>query len=743
MSSVDSGHAVNSIQKTISRLAMLRQHALQLLKEVMLGYAWVTLAPSWKAGILLALMTFIDPGTGAFGLVGAICAWYAGQLAGADAGERPVCVFNGLLSGLFVAHVWAAGVSVVALGVMCGILSGWLTVVLGRLAWSLIRLPILSLPFALVAMLMTAAGGSLSTLHFNPYVAPPDLFANEADKFLSAFGNLYFIPNPFVGLLILTVLLVLSRYYIVIALLGYSAALLWLKLLGAAPEHLATTAWDSNAILAALLVGGLFARPSLLTAALATLASVIAAWLALALGRILDVAHLLPFSAPFVLAAWMVLFAAARNPRITSSFNLLTPDFPERSYERAQISRARVGNPASIPLALPFMGTWTVSQGFSGPHTHRGNWQHALDFIVINSGRSFANNGERLEDFYCYNQPALSPAYGQVWRVVNDIPDNPPGTVNVAANWGNCVVIRLYDGKFAMIAHLKPGSVSVFPGAWVKPGDIIGNCGNSGRSPQPHIHLHLQTGDEPGATTVPFHMASVLISEHGEAPRYELAVVPKESSTLVSVSAGDARPFYLLAGRGLRYTVVHNGNIASDWTLCCAVDELGRLTLVSSAGGRCVAESTWAVFSCYDRNDTFDPHLDLWLLACGYTPASSHVEHWHDRYTPARLLPHRTAKWLSVLACPWAAFAESSYHRRWDEAAQAWRQEARHRQKMSGIAVNTDALIVPRLGCTYITGEVGASRYTMQATGSFQRADIGVPAWEAALSIAPPLTGNT
>ena len=278
--SEDSGRAANSFQKIISMLLILKQHALKLLKEVMLGYSWIILAPSWKAGIFLFLMTLTDPSVGSVGLLGAVCAWYAGQLAGAEPGERQVCVFNGLLVGLFVAHVWVAGVGVVALSVMGGVLSGWLTVVLGRLAWSLAGLPILSLPFALVAMLTAAAGGSLSTLSFKAYVAPPDLFANQADNFLSAVGSLYFTPDPFIGLLILLILLILSRYYFVIALLGYSAALLWMKLLGVAPEHLANSAWDSNAILAALLVGGLFARPSWLTAALAILSALFAAWLA-------------------------------------------------------------------------------------------------------------------------------------------------------------------------------------------------------------------------------------------------------------------------------------------------------------------------------------------------------------------------------------------------------------------------------------------------------------------------------
>lgn len=715
---------------------ILKRHLLLMLNEIAQGFAWVSMVPSRKAGIALALLTFIDPSAGCIGLLGAISAWYAGQAAGADKGERPVCVFNGLLIGLFLAHVWVVGSSVIILAVLGGIFAGWLTVALGRLSWTLIKLPILSLPFVIVAMLTSAAGSSFSTLRFNPYSAPPELLGTQVDKFLSAIGNLYFIPNPFVGLFILAVILAFSRYYILLAVIGYSAALLFLKQLGAAPEHMATSAWDSNAILAALLVGGLFATPSFLTAALAVLAAVMAAWLALALGRIIDIAHLVPFSSPFVIATWFVLYAAVRNNRISSSFNLSSPDAPERSYERTQISLARVGSPSSVPLALPFMGVWTVSQGFSGQHTHRGPWKHALDFIIMKAGKSFSNKGNRLDDFYCYNLPALSPAYGQVWRIINDVPDNTPGTVNVAANWGNFVIIRLYNGQFALIAHLKPGSICVLPGAWVKPGDLIGHCGNSGRSPQPHIHMHLQASDEVGAPTIPFHLSSVLMSTQGEEAHYELAVVPNESATLVSALEGDIRPFYLFAGRGIRYTVARNEHLRADWSIHCEVDEQGKLTLVSSTGGRCIAESTWSVFACYDRDDVADPYLDFWLLSCGYTPVSYQVEHWQDRYTPARLLPRSVAKWMSVLFWPWAAAAYSSYQRHWDASAQAWKQSARHQQKLTGIVIETEAFIAPQLGCTYLTAQSAQDHYTFQATSTFQRADIGVPGWETPLYVS-------
>jgi murein DD-endopeptidase MepM/ murein hydrolase activator NlpD/urea transporter len=667
------------------------------------------------------------------GLLAALCAWYAGQIAGADAGERPVCVFNGLLSGLFVAHVWTFGLPVVALTLLGGVFSGWLTVVLGRLAWSLLKLPILSLPFALGAMLTLAAGGSLSNLQMRAYVAPPQLFGNGLDAFLSAFGTLYFMPVPWVGAVVLALILLASRYYLLLALLGYAAASGWLHLMGAAPEHLASTAWDSNAILAALLVGGLFATPSLMTAALAVLAAVLAAWLALALGRMLDVAHLLAFSAPFVLATWLVLYAAVRNAHMSSSFNLLLPDFPEHSFVRTQISRSRVGEPGSVPLGLPFMGTWTVSQGFSGAHTHRGSWRHALDFIVMKAGKSFANQGQQLDDFYAYNLPVLSPAYGQVWRVVNGVPDNTPGSTNVAANWGNCVVIKLFEGRFALVAHLKPGSVAVLPGAWVKPGDLLGHCGNSGRSMQPHIHMHVQTSDEPGSPTAAFHLASVMLTEPGQEARYELVVVPPESATLSSALEAHARPFYLLAGRGLRYAVAHNEHL-QDWTLHCEVDLQGRMVLVSSLGARCVAESTWAVFSCYERNDVADPFFDLWLLACGYMPASIHVARWQDHCTAARLLPLSSAQWTARLLWPWATFATSTHQRHWDEALQCWQQDAQHTQSFTGLQVSTQARIAPQVGCTCLSAQAGPDRYTLQATHTFQKADLGVPAWETALA---------
>lgn len=724
-------NVLSATPKSLQRY--LQGHLQKMLQELALGYAWIVLLPSWRAGVLLAALTFVQPTMGLAGALAALVAWYAGWLAGADATERPVCVFNGLLCGLFVGYVWASGLGVLALAVMGGVFSGWLTVVLGRLAWSLVQMPILSIPFAVVTMLTAAAGASLSTLRFNPYRAPPELFGSLVDPFFSAFGALYFMPDPRVGLAITLLLVVFSRYYLLLALLGFAAAQAWFNVLGAAPEHLASTGWGSNAILAALLVGGLFASPSLLTAAHALLAAVLAAWLSLSLGRVFDVTHLVPFSAPFVLAAWLVLYAALRNTRMAGRFNLLYADLPERTFERTQVSLARVGSAGSVPLSLPFMGAWTVSQSFNGKHTHKGLWRHALDFMVVKSGLSYTSRGARLEDFYCYNLPVVSPAYGQVWRIVNDVSDNAPGDVNLSANWGNSVLIRLADGHFVLLAHLKFGTVAVLPGAWLKPGDVIGRCGNSGRSMQPHIHLHVQASDDMAAPTVAFHMAGVMVTPPGETPVFKLATVPLEASTLTGELFGDVRPLYLLPGRGLTFAVERSGIAFANWSVWCEIDDKARLTLVASSGARCVAESTWAVFACYDRNRVPDPCFDIWLLACGYSPAATQVSAWQDACVPARLLPNLKVHAMAALLWPLSTFAEGNYTRTWDADKQQWRQTATHRQKLTGLSTQTFAMIKPQFGCTSVEARIGNDHYILQATCLFQHADLGVPAWTVPL----------
>jgi murein DD-endopeptidase MepM/ murein hydrolase activator NlpD len=57
---------------------------------------------------------------------------------------------------------------------------------------------------------------------------------------------------------------------------------------------------------------------------------------------------------------------------------------------------------------------------------------------------------------------------------------------------GNFVIIKHAEKEYSFIAHLKKDSVAVKAGDKVKQGQVIGLCGNSGHSTEPHIHFHLQ-----------------------------------------------------------------------------------------------------------------------------------------------------------------------------------------------------------------------------------------------------------
>ena len=61
------------------------------------------------------------------------------------------------------------------------------------------------------------------------------------------------------------------------------------------------------------------------------------------------------------------------------------------------------------------------------------------------------------------------------------------------AGWmtGNTVVVRTDDGVVAVLAHLRRGSVRVRRGDRVTAGQQLAECGNSGNSTEPHLHVQL------------------------------------------------------------------------------------------------------------------------------------------------------------------------------------------------------------------------------------------------------------
>ncbi len=154
---------------------------------------------------------------------------------------------------------------------------------------------------------------------------------------------------------------------------------------------------------------------------------------------------------------------------------------------------------SSIPLALPFRGQWLVFWGGDRPDvnihvTHRGQRRAADLDAVGTGGATHRGNGKKNEDYYAYGQDVLAVADGTIITAIDGVPDNTPGSMNALAVFGNVVIIRHTDSLYSAYAHLQPGKLRVKVGEKVKQGAVLGLCGNSGNSSQPHLHLQLQDG---------------------------------------------------------------------------------------------------------------------------------------------------------------------------------------------------------------------------------------------------------
>jgi hypothetical protein len=150
---------------------------------------------------------------------------------------------------------------------------------------------------------------------------------------------------------------------------------------------------------------------------------------------------------------------------------------------------ATVRLPADVPLRV----VWGGNSIKTNYHASAPDQRWAYDLLV----EPYLTGSSNLEDYGCYGVPVVAPVSGRVVNARDGEPDEAPGITsnNVIAPAGNHVVIQLESGTYLVIAHLKEGSVLVKPGDTVEEGNVIGQCGNSGNTSEPHIHIHHQRQD--------------------------------------------------------------------------------------------------------------------------------------------------------------------------------------------------------------------------------------------------------
>jgi hypothetical protein len=137
--------------------------------------------------------------------------------------------------------------------------------------------------------------------------------------------------------------------------------------------------------------------------------------------------------------------------------------------------------------ALPVNGRVWVAQ------------RYAVDWEQTDAGgRIYTGPREKLESYAIFGQPVLAVADALVVSVIDGEPEQTPGNypTNIALDKadGNCVILDLGRRRYALYAHMQPGSIKVRSGEKVHLGQVIGLVGDTGNSIVPHLHFQVTDG---------------------------------------------------------------------------------------------------------------------------------------------------------------------------------------------------------------------------------------------------------
>lgn len=699
------------------------------------AYANVLFVDYFGGGLVVMLATFWYLNIGLAGLLGAVTGFTAASLFKFPDSRGGLHIYNSLLVGLSLGAFYELNAYVAALIVLGAVVAVFLSVVFADSLWRLDHLPALSIPFVMVVLITAPVARRYSSLSDFLGLAEPQhsLLSPWFDGFLSSLGSIFFSPQPIVGLLLFGAILWRSRYLALLAIAGYAFGYGIFHLLTENP-HPSLVVWTGfNFSLTAMAIAGFYTVPGLAGVAVAVLAVAISAMLVVATQDFLMLYGLPIMAIPFIVTTLMVLSALGKRFGLARPWIAPQPGLPEVNYDRARLAQVRNGEFNSVPLLPPFYGAWEVYQGFDGEHTHQGQWRHALDFYITEEGRSFRNNGSKREDYFCFGLPVISPARGRVVRAYDQLSDNPPGEVDVKNNWGNFILLRLDSGLHVLLAHLQQHSLKVKEGDYVSPGDQLAACGNSGRSPQPHVHLQVQRDARLGSPTQAFHLTSVLLSGDNKELQYLLVARPTEGQRVELAEQDEqlAAQLHLPVGRTLRYKITAPEGAVEEMELRVELTLLGQFRLVSESGASTAFEEANGVLAFYDRQGPKDRLLDCWILANGLTPLSNRAHRWRDAPS-AWLMPLNLFQrvWLWWWH-PLGAGLNSAYERHWQHENAAWLQTGEHQINTGGrmFKASSGSVLDPNYGCVKITLQMQSRQWLATLVDTGQVSDQGIPGW--------------
>ena len=479
----------------------------------------------------LILITFFNFFAGLSGLIAVLTSILIANVMGFDKLQikKGLFSFNALLTGIGMGTFFDPGTVYFSLLLLASLLTLILSVTLS--GWlGKYGLPHLSIPFVISFWFIVLPSSLFENLgltqrnvywinemytiggnHLLNFFQTVDNLSinNSLDIYLRSMSSIVFQNNIIAGILIAGLLLYSSRIAFSLTVIAYISASSFASFTGSEAAGISYYNIGANYMMVALAIGGFFAIPSkysyLWTILLVPLTSLVLLFMTKFFGGI----HLPIFSLPFSFVAILFIYflMMRKNPTklILTPIQHYSPEVNLYSYSN---NKSRLSNLLYFPLHVPFWGEWMVSQGHNGKYTHKGDWGKAFDFVLLDEeNKSYRSRGLLCENYYCFNKPVLAPADGIVEAIVDEFDDNEIGKVNVVNNWGNSIIIRHSPELFTQISHLRKGTFKVVKGDHVKRGDLLALCGNSGRSPEPHIHIQVQSSPNLGAKTIDYPFA--------------------------------------------------------------------------------------------------------------------------------------------------------------------------------------------------------------------------------------------
>ncbi|NOX46265.1 MAG: peptidoglycan DD-metalloendopeptidase family protein [Chlorobi bacterium] len=492
------------------------------------------------AGILL-IVSFFDIWAGVSGLL----AISVTNLLGYGMGYSPLAIkkgsygFNSLLVGLGTGLLFQPGIELFIVVFFASIITFFIGIALEGV-FTKYGLPVLSIPFLFGMWIITLASLDFGTLGLSErgiYKAN-ELFLiggknlvdvydwwNEIELFYSlkvyflSLGAIFFQFNILAGILISIGLLFYSRIAFTLSLLGFYTAYYFYHFIGADITELSYNYIGFNFILTSIALGGFYIIPSKYSYLWVVLLLPVVVLITISASKIFVPYNITIYSLPFNIVVLMFLYSL--KLRVTKSEKLtevlVQQNSPERNLYFFKNANERFKELKYFPVSLPFYGEWTVSQGHDGEYTHQGNWGHAWDFVIEDENKKqFKGNGDIVTDYYCYEKKVLAPADGLIQEIADGIEDNVVGDVNTNQNWGNSIVIKHTEHLYSQLSHLKPGSLKVGKGDFVKKGQVLAVVGNSGRSPYPHLHFQLQATPYVGSETLDYPLSHYILKSNND-----------------------------------------------------------------------------------------------------------------------------------------------------------------------------------------------------------------------------------